>query len=118
MKFFSINNFKGSSLGDVVHYLGKDIGGSLRELFIGLNKLSFEDNFEGFLANKDIATTTTVTITNPLGAIPRYRVILQAKPITAGTVIIDDSLTDWSKEAVYLRNMGTATARVTVFFMR
>lgn len=118
MKFFQIKKFLGSTVEDAVSYLKNELPEGARELFIGLQKLNFVDNFNGFIYEGDINAAQTVTITNPLGQIPIHRVVLRARPLAAGTVILDDSLTAWTPELVYLRNAGAANGHFVVYFIR
>lgn len=118
MKFFDIRRFSGGENGDVVSYLSGEMGRGLRDLFVGLRKLNFLDNFDGFEWEGPIAPSTTVTIENRIGVIPTHRVILRLRPLSGGTIAIDDSQTEWTTSAVYLRNQGTASVSVKAFFIR
>jgi len=118
LKFKDIRKFIGTSLEDVLKYLRTDLESGTRNLLTGLENLSFQENFDGFLWSGDIASGATTTITNPLGQIPRYRVVLKAEPLTSGAIAIDDSLSPWTENAVYIRNSGAVTARTIIYFMR
>ena len=118
MKFFDIKRFKGTQLKEALDYLGGELSGILRDLFIGLGNLDFIDNFNSWRWDGTIGAGATVTITNPLGLVPRYRLVVRAQPLAAGTVIIDDSLSTWTTDSVYLKNGGTASAAVSVVFIR
>lgn len=115
MKFFDAPKFMGT-IDDVPRYLKEKLGAGLRDLYAGLRSLSFADNFRSFTWTGDISAGSTVTITNGLTAIPSSRIVVRAIPLAAGTVIIDDSLTPWSPDFVYLKNAGSAAVRVTVIF--
>lgn len=87
----------------------------IRELSVGLYKLSFLDNFEGFKTTVTILPSTTLPIRNELSFIPTERIILRQDKEAA----ISDSSTSWSKDFVYLENHdATNTVILTVFFMR
>lgn len=87
----------------------------IRELSVGLNKLTLLDNFEGFKITLTIPPATVGSIRNQLKFIPTERIILrQDKEAT-----ISDSSTEWSTDFVYLENHHpTNTVKLTVFFTR
>ena len=118
MRFSDIKRFAGAIPEDAVTYLNQVLGGGLRDLYIGLSKLEFKENFETFIWEGDIAASGTSSITNVLGRVPSYRLIARAIPLTAGTVIIDDSTSAWTESVVYLRNSGTANARIKAVFFK
>lgn len=121
MKFFSAKKYSGGEvLKEIFDYLRTEYNRSIRELSIGLTKLNFLDNFDGFEWTGIIGNGATVSIENKLGQIPSHRIILRSKPITTGggTIIIDDSDTPWTGEVLYLRNSGTIRAEITAFFIR
>lgn len=118
MKFKEIQRFVGGTTKDILRFIRQELQSNLKNLYVGLNKLNFTDNFDGFVYEGTIAAATTVTITNPLGQIPFHRVILRLEAKSAGTIAIDDSETAWTSDAVYLRNQGTASVLVRAIFIR
>lgn len=116
MKFFDIKTFTGDGIEQVVAYLKERLNQGLRDLYTGLRKLDFSNNFSSFDWTGDIAAGVTVAVANPFNGIPRARLVTRCIPFTAGTVIIDDSLTPWTEKSLYLRNSGTVKGRVTVVF--
>ncbi len=115
-KLINFTKFSGD-IASLPSYVAK-LSVDLRSLIVCLGNLSLEDNVAGFMWEGTIGAAETVTIKNPLGQIPSSRVILRAQPLSLDSVVIDDSQTDWSKDAVYLRNAGVGTIRLKVFFMR
>lgn len=87
----------------------------VKELSVGLIKLSFSDNFESFEETVSIPATTTAKIRNKLQVIPTKRVIVKQNLEGA----ISDSTTTWSKDFVYLTNHhATNTVILTVVFFK
>ena len=87
----------------------------VKELSVGLIKLSFGDNFESFKETVSIPATGTVTLRNKLLVIPSMRVIVRQN--LEG--VISDSTTAWSKDFVYLTNHhATNTVILTVIFFK
>ena len=87
----------------------------IRELSIGLTKLAFPDNFEGFETTVVIPPSTVLAIRNKLSYIPSKRIILKQDVEAA----ISDSSTVWTTDFVYLENHnGSNTVTLKVFFMR
>ena len=86
------------------------------ELLFGLTRLSFEDNFDAFI-KKDltIAAGAEAEIANglPTRRIPAYYIILRQ---TGDSRVIDGTVTDWSRDAVYLSNVGSNEVTITVVF--
>lgn len=116
MKFFDIRKFVGTTPEDAVSYLREAFNAGIRDLYAGLRSLNFTNNFRTFTWEGAIAAGATTTITNGLGTIPSYKIIVRAIPQAAGTVIIDDTQTNWTTEFIYLRNTGTAAAKLKVLF--
>lgn len=106
--------FKSFVAGKVEDYLRKDLAASLRDLMIGLRKLSFSDNFESFEANTYIPAGETVAIGNRLSFIPGKRIIVRQ---TGGGAIIDGT-PPWTLDNLYLKNTGSSDAKISVVFMR
>lgn len=113
---FKLREFKpsfGVSLPEIVKYLAVELASSLRELRQGLTKLNFSDNFEGWIEEVEIPATSEKKITNRLGSIPNYRLILRSNSDS-----IVDGDTAWSTEFVYLKNTSASTATLTVAFIK
>lgn len=120
MKFSSFKEFRGAlaaTAEDVVNYLNADLTKIIRELNVGLTRLTFDDNFESFVTTVTIPAGTEVAIRNGLlnGMVPRYRVILRGND---GSKDVVDGVVAWNKDYVSLRNVGASSATLTVAFMR
>lgn len=99
---FSINNIR-------------DLPNLIRELTVGFNRLSLEDNTESFKTIVTILPSTVKQIAHNLGFIPSERIILRQDVEAA----ISDSATTWDDNFVYLENHnGSNTVTLTVIFMR
>lgn len=120
MKFSSFKEFRAAVSNDiesVVKYLSVDLTKTLRELALGLTRLTFLDNFNAFSATVSIPTMTEVAIRNGLqgGAIPSYRLIVRGGEDSQNIV---DGDTPWTQDYVYLKNLGAGTATATVIFIK
>lgn len=116
MKFLSFKKFEsaGNTLERVLNFLKVDLEQNLTDLFTGLKRLNFTDNFESFEATVIIPPGQEVGIENKLrGGIPTGRLILRSN-----VAEIMDGDTLWSKQYVYLKNTGASEATVTVVFMK
>ena len=122
MRFTQFKEFKEAdpntgTLETVISYLFADMPKTLRELSYGLTKLTFADNFESFKVSVTIPATSELAIRNQLrsGQIPTERIIVRGK---SGAENVVDGDTDWTKQFVYLKNVGASAATVTVLFIR
>lgn len=120
MKFGAFKEFRqaiSTAIEDVVSYLNTDQTKMIRELNIGLTRLSFADNFECFIEETTIAAGVEVSIRNGLrsGQIPRYKIILRSD---AGGRDVVDGDSEWNSNYVSLKNIGASSATVTVAFFR
>lgn len=111
MKIQRFREYRG---GDAEKYLSVDLSLSLRDLFLNLSNLSFEDNFSAFIENVTIAAGTEIKIRNQLKVIPSSKIILR----DYGSNTIVDGDTEWTQDYVYLKNIGMASARAKVLFLR
>lgn len=116
MKFFDIKGFFGSTQEEVVLYLKERVGPGLKDLYTGLRKLDFTSNFSTFEWEGTITSGQTLSIANAFKTTPSGRIVVRIRPLSAGTVIIDDSTTVWTPETIYLRNSGTVSGRIKVIF--
>ena len=112
MTFIAFKEFRGS-IKDVVLYLTTELKKILRDLQLGLTRLTLEDNFESFKVNVSIPATSEVAIRNRLDVIPSERIILRSD---SSTVVDGD--TTWNENYVFLKNTGASAANVTVIFMK
>lgn len=120
MRFVAFKEFRGlinTGIEDIVEYLRTDMKKVLRELQLGLTKLSLLDNFEGFSAEVTIAAGAELAIQNQFrnGKIPSQRIIVKGG---SGSQNIVDGDTAWSVDFVYLKNTGASSASATVIFLK
>jgi hypothetical protein len=107
-----------ATIADVVHYLGVEMTLNLKELVIGLRKLTFADNFESFQATVTIPAVTEMAIRNAIrgGDVPTKRIIVRGDTFSGSVV---DGDTAWSKDFVYLKNThATQPSTVTAVFLK
>lgn len=115
MKFSGIKRFTGSSLGGVVDWLTGELNSALRELFIGLRGLDFEENFGAFAWEGTLAAAEVKQIPHPFNLVPRGYIIQKQ----VGDVVVDASSTAWTSQAAYLRNTsGVDPVTIRVLFFR
>lgn len=120
MKFPTFREFRPLRRGDesrnIVEYLSIHLIRNFKQLSLGLTKLSFADNFEGFIVeNLSIPAGVEVEITNRLDNIPSQRLIIRGGE---GSENVVDGDTAWSQDKVYLKNVGGMDALVTVQFLK
>jgi hypothetical protein len=116
MKIFDISKFTGDRIEDVVDYLKEELRNGLQNIMQGFRSLSFHDNFKTFAWEGSLDAGETKSISNTLKTVPAYRLIVREIPTTAGTIIIDDTSFPWTKDVIYLRNSGSANAKIKVVF--
>lgn len=129
MKFSNLREFRGESpkeveedvnssfFSNVFEYLSVDLVSTLKNLSAGLRKLSFEDNFQGWI-EKDITlgVGSDRAIPNQLSPeIPTQRIVVKGGP---GAQDITDGNTAWTQNLVYLRNNGASPVTVNVIFLK
>jgi hypothetical protein len=94
----------------------REISEALRDLFQGMNKLSFTDNMEAFEAkNITITAGGMAKISNKLAFIPTKWIIVSN---STGQAIGDEGFSSWTNSEVSLKNFGTATTVISAIFFR
>jgi hypothetical protein len=106
MKFRPIKRLADKEPNKVIEWIKNELNGVLRELFIGLDNLSFADNFETFLWEGSLAVNEVKQIVHPFRQAPSGYIIYKQ----IGNAVVDASTTDWTNEVVYLRNNSGANA--------
>jgi hypothetical protein len=89
--------------------------GAIRDLNAGLDKLNFEDNFQGFVWEGTLTPSQELSIQNKLrsGQPTSFQVLF----ITgANTLVAGD--TEWNPQRVSLKNYGAASLTARVYFYR
>jgi hypothetical protein len=94
----------------------REISESIRDLFQGLVRLSFEDNFECMeFTSISISSGATYTFPNRLKFIPTRWIITGN---SAGMGISDEGKNGWTDQQVKLKNIGASDTIISVIFMR
>lgn len=81
---------------------------------MGLRKLNFINNFEGFEIDATIAAGSTVTIRNQLNFVPTRYIILSQ----TGNGLVTKATTPWTLNYIYFTNNGAASVDAKIFVMR
>ncbi len=80
-----------------------------------MNKLlSFQSNFDGYIATVSLAAGETKTISHFLGVIPKYRIILRQE----GNGVISDIPSGWTDKAITIINNGAVAITATLLIAR
>lgn len=118
MNFGALKEFRknpSSDIRQVIDYLSNELAATIRELRVGLQKLTFKDNFDSFEEVLTIPANTQVEITNRLPTIPSYFLILRKDK--GGLSVSEGDV--WTLERVYLKNQSaTDPAQITVRFFK
>jgi len=95
-------------------FLNVELATNFRELVNGLSKLNFIDNFESFEVDIEIEAGQELAIRNELiDIVPSRRIIVRSN----GNSIVDGDK-EWTKDYVYLKNIGTTKQTARVIFLR
>lgn len=114
MRFSGFKIFRsGSTIDEVIQYLGVDLANSLRDLATGINKLKLTENFEGFQATFEFSGIEEKAFRHNVGFIPSQRIIVRAS-----SPDICDGVTPWSRDFVYMRKTGAGAGSATILFLR
>lgn len=111
MKFKDIRPF---TVGDIAGWVMGELNAGFRDLFIGLRRLSFEDNFESFEYNGAIAATTEISVPNKFSFIPSRYLVLDA----TGGAIVGRGPTAWTSNILYIKNYSSSATVAKIVFMR
>ena len=101
------------TLQDVVDYLSVDLTNNFKELFNGLTKLSFADNFQSFESEVTIGAGLELPVRNELGVVPSGKIIVK----TDNNAVVDGD-TENDKNFVYLKNPSGSSAKVKVIWFK
>ena len=113
MKFSKFREFRPGN--EVSKYLGVDLVFTLRELFTGLSRLNFNNNFQSFETEVTVPAGSELAIRNELGEVPSGKIILR----DGGSNQVVDGDTAWDDNFVYLKNLdGSNDVTVKVVFLR
>jgi hypothetical protein len=92
----------------------KEIRKLVKELAVGLRRLAFKDNFEGFEVDITIPASSTISVRNQLPFIPSRYIILSQM----GNGLVTKSTIAWTLDFLYFHNNGAAEVTVKIFVMR
>lgn len=113
MKFRDFKRFGGGSVEAVAAWVKDELNSVMRELFIGLGKLRFQDNFRNYEWSGTLLPTEERQISHPFKEMPAGYMIFKQ----VGNAIVDAGVTPWTNQYVYLRNnSATDSVDVTVIF--
>jgi hypothetical protein len=113
MRFREFKRFIGDTFEQTQHWLVTELNSVMRELYIGLRALKFEENFKSFTWTGSLAASEVRQIPHPFGKAPSGYVIFKQ----VGDAVVDASTSEWTSEVVYLRNnSGSNSVTVTVIF--
>jgi hypothetical protein len=119
VNFAALKEFRknpSSGIKDVIDYLSIELSATIRELRVGLQKISFADNFDSFESVITIPANSEVEILNSLNSIPTYYLILSADK---GGLSVCKGDTGWTLSRIYMKNVSlTDAANITVRFFR
>ena len=86
----------------------------VKQLKLGLRKLTLDDNLEGFtVQDLEIEANDDVTIQNKLTFVPKQYIITSQ----VGNGLVTKT-GNWNEKYLFLINNGPDTVKVTVFFTR
>jgi len=114
MKFRGYRQFRGQDISYLFRYLTEEFNACLKDLFSGLRRINFVDNFEQFEATVTMASGETVNIKNSLGYPVTKRIIVRQ----TGNGLVTDGTGVWNTDSVSLKNHGPDEVTVTVLFLR
>ncbi len=113
MKFKAIKRFADETSEKAISWITTELNACLRELFIGLSKLTFAENFVTYSWSGTLAINEVLQISHPFKQIPSGYIIYKQ----VGDAVVDASTTEWTSEVLYLRNnSGTNAVTLTVVF--
>jgi len=114
MKFRGYRQFRGHDISYLFRYMAEEFNAALKDLFSGLRRINFQDNFEQFEVTVTMASGETANIKNSLGYPITKRIIIRQ----TGNGLITDGTGVWNSESVSLMNNGPDQVTVTVLFLR
>jgi hypothetical protein len=99
-----------SSLEEAIETLN-----ALNFYFSQLSKyLSFQNNFDGYIASVEIAAGASADVQHFLGITPKFRVILRQE----GNGVLTDIPSGWNDKVIALKNNGAETVRAVMLIAR
>lgn len=108
MKFSQFREFRPGNIAE--KYLSVDLVVTLRELFNGLSKLTFSENFKSYTTSITVAASGDTAVQHDLGEIPTGKILIR----DGGSQDIVDGDSAWTTNYIYLKNLGASPVTVTV----
>jgi len=102
MRFRDFKRFDESTAEALVLWVKGELGSVMRELFIGLSKLSFENNIKSFEWKGVLQAGEEIQVSHDLSTIP-------TKILSAGSVGGFIALTGATNQTVTIRNKASTT---------
>jgi hypothetical protein len=103
-------------IGGNVSTSWRELSDALRDLFTGLLKLNFTDNFESFeIIGETFTAGQTRTFSNNLNFIPTKWFVVRN---STGMPISDNGFAGWTSQTVSLKNTGASSTIISVIFLR
>ena len=88
----------------------------VQELMLGLNRLSFKDNFNSFeVRDKTIPAGSTATFVNTLKSIPSQYIIVSQE---GNSLVAKTKEKRWTTNTLHLKNYGTEDVIISVVFFK
>jgi hypothetical protein len=95
-----------------------DVISNYNEVVKGINftnkRLSFQANFDGYIASVTIPAGSEVQIQHFLDIIPKWRIILRQE----GNGVISDIPSGWNDKFITLKNNGAVSVTISVLIAR
>jgi hypothetical protein len=76
--------------------------------------LSFQNNFDGYIANVTFPASGTVRIEHFLGVTPKWRVVLRQE----GNGVLSDISSGWTNEYITMKNNGIEVVTASILIAR
>ena len=114
MNFRGFRIYRGTNTKDATKFLQGDLASTLKDLFSGLTKLNFLDNFQSFEVVVKLQVGVQAPISNKLGSAVPTKFIVVRNSTTS--VIVQGDV--WNSERVSVINRGPLDTTATIVFMR
>ena len=114
MRFRGFRRFIGKGHDPITKFLHGELYTSLKDLFSGLNNLTFDDNFQSFTASVKLKSGEEGRVGNQLKVAPSKMIVVRLK----GHGVISEGSTGWNNAEVSVKNHGPDTVTATILFLR
>lgn len=113
MKIKRPNKFRqGNDPARIERYLAVDLQNTLTDVTTALTRLTFRDNFKSQTAIVTLSPGVDTEVKHSLGVVPSGRLIIRSN----SNAIVDGDAA-WTKDAIYLKNIGATVAVITVILL-